>query len=205
VPRPGVDVEVVEDFTPGEANLDTGQGLFVGATERGAPIMTVHNMSDYKTKAGGTVGGGYDMYNGMLEFFQEGGTTAIISRTTPAAAALATGELGDWAVINAKDKGLWGNQVKVTAQTPIAVVGANPDGIRLRIDYNGVQGVEVSPAFSDIESATRCPPPTRRCSWLMGRMGRRQPPTTSRLWIGSSSTTDQGRSTPRPNWTRRSI
>lgn len=147
MPRPGVDVEIVETFEEGQAILDTSQGMFAGYTERGAPLTTVKNMADYRTLCGGRNGASV-MYDAVTGFFAEGGKTAYIARNAAAADVTAVGSLGTWSKFVAKSGGLWGNDIDVTAVAPVG--GA--DAIRLQVKYQDVV-VESSPNIANLDAA----------------------------------------------------
>jgi hypothetical protein len=146
VPNPGLDVEIVETFEPGEAILDTSQGMFAGYTEYGAPLTTVHNMADYRKYCGGR-NGASKMYDSVGAFFGEGGKTAYIGRNATVDGVPATGALGTWAEFTAKSQGLYGNDIDVKA---VAGLGANT--VRLQVIYKGVV-MESSPNIADYNAA----------------------------------------------------
>lgn len=147
MPQPGIDVEIVEFFQPGEAILDMGQGMFAGYTERGPNLATLHNMADYRKICGGR-NGASKTYDGVSSFFDEGGTTAYVARNETAVGVVAEGTLGTWADFAAKSQGVWGNDIDVTI---VAGVGA-VDKRRVQVSYQNAV-VETSPNIVDVPSA----------------------------------------------------
>jgi len=87
MPRPGTEVVIVDDSTPGGPSLNTGQAFFAGKTATAAAMGEVHSLKQY-TSAYGNRTGAADMYDAVSAFFQEGGGTLYIS---PAATADAAG------------------------------------------------------------------------------------------------------------------
>lgn len=87
MPRPGTDVVILDDATPGGPSLNTGQAFFVGQTATAGGMSEVHSLKQY-VNAYGSRTGGDKLYDAVNAFFQEGGGTAFIS---PAATEDAAG------------------------------------------------------------------------------------------------------------------
>lgn len=87
MPRPGTDVVILDDSTPGGPSLNTGQAFFVGKTGTAGGMTKVNSLKQYATVYGPRSGGS-KLYDGVAAFFQEGGGTAFIS---PAATEDAAG------------------------------------------------------------------------------------------------------------------
>jgi uncharacterized protein len=152
VPRPGVDVEVVPDATAGGPILDTGQGFFAGATQRGPLLKTVTSIAQYKSIMGDRSGGSL-MYDSVNAFFSEGGGTAIISRNVAAAAASAFIAFGTGLKAVAISPGTWANGMSVEAQTPPGVTpGPAGSPIVIAITYAGAL-VEASRVVNSVDEA----------------------------------------------------
>lgn len=114
MPRPGVTTQVLEDFIPAGAALNTGTGFIVGVTEKGpsnAPTRVL-SFRQYKDTFG-TLAGGPDMYKAAYSFFNEGGLYLWVVRAVASSAAEATGEALDWLDIVANGAGSWGNDIEV--------------------------------------------------------------------------------------------
>lgn len=88
MPRPGSDVVIVDDATPGGPSLNTGQAFFVGKAASGPTDAygEVHSLKQYKTDYGDRTGA-TDLYDAVNAFFQEGGGTAFIGNAATADAA----------------------------------------------------------------------------------------------------------------------
>lgn len=152
MPRPGVDVEVVDDIELGGPILDTGQLFVVGKTERGPLVGRASSMEEYRTKWGNRTGGS-KMYDGVWPFYQEGGANVVVARQIAADAAPAT---IDWATaftVDAASGGDWGNGIVVDAVTPAG--GASTPGSPIQIKVSDPDGeqVELSPVFSNKDAA----------------------------------------------------
>lgn len=79
MPRPGTDVVILDDTTPGGPSLNTGQAFFVGKPVSG-PLDAygeVHSLKQYKGIYGARTGA-VKLYDAVNAFFQEGGGTAYI-------------------------------------------------------------------------------------------------------------------------------
>lgn len=150
MPRPGIDVEIVDESEGQSPNLDTGQAFFVGATERGPSVGVAGSMSQFKDMFGGRTAGP-DVYDAVNAFFSEGSkSSAIVSRLTAAAALAATGLMGTVWKIDAVSPGTWGNSVTVTTKTPVGGATSAGSPIYLSVMYQGVE-VEVSPTLVDVD------------------------------------------------------
>jgi len=149
MPRPGVTVDVVDSVEGGSPILDTGQGFFVGATERGPEIGRAGSASEYKKKWGDRAGGSA-MYDSLGAFFDEGGSSAIISRAASGTGAKGTIAFGTGLIVDAISAGIWGNSIAVVA------VGAGAAGapIQISIRYKGTQ-VELSPICSTTDEVVQ--------------------------------------------------
>lgn len=81
MPRPGTDVTILDDATPGGPSLNTGQAFFVGLAESG-PTDESTQVGSYKqyTAAYGARSGGAALNDAVFAFFQEGGGVAHIAR-----------------------------------------------------------------------------------------------------------------------------
>jgi hypothetical protein len=81
MPRPGTDVTILDDATPGGPSLNTGQAFFVGLAASG-PTDGATEVTSYKqyTTAYGARSGGADLNDAVAAFFQEGGGIAHIAR-----------------------------------------------------------------------------------------------------------------------------
>lgn len=150
MPRPGVDVAVVDEVVGEQPILDTGQAFFVGKTERGPLWGRAGSQSEYESKWGLRTGGP-EMYDGVSSFFDEGGGAAIISKLSGAAGLAATIAAGTVWTIKAASPGTWGNNVKViTRQPATGSTGAAGQPIYLEVQYNSII-VEVSPTLYDAD------------------------------------------------------
>jgi Bacteriophage tail sheath protein len=153
VPRPGVDVAVVDEVIGEQPILDTGQAFFVGKTERGPLWGRASSMAEYKSKWGLRTGGP-EMYDAVGPFFDEGGGAAIISKLQGAAGVAASGAMAGMWTAKAVSPGTWGNNVKViTRQPATGSTGAAGQPIYLEVQYNNVI-VELSPTLYDADDGT---------------------------------------------------
>jgi phage tail sheath protein FI len=118
MPRPGTQIDIVDDAPFGGAVLDSGQAFFVGVTERGpvGDYERVQSLSQYAALYGGRTGGSL-MYDSAGAYFAEGGAELIVSRVSGANADVATIAFGS-ATANAASPGVWGNGVKLDAVGP---------------------------------------------------------------------------------------
>lgn len=127
MPRPGVTTQVLDDFTPAGAVLNTGTGMIVGITEKGPAFQPTKCLSfrNYKDTFG-ALAGGPDMYKAAYAFFQEGGLILWVVRATSSEGVPASGEAPGWLDIHANGPGEWGNDVEVTI-TPQPGPGGEAD------------------------------------------------------------------------------
>jgi hypothetical protein len=118
MPRPGTQIDIVDDAPFGGAVLDSGQAFFVGVTERGpvGDYARVQSLTQYAATYGARSGGSL-MYDSVGAYFAEGGAELIVSRASGANAAAATIAFGS-ATANASSPGSWGDDVSVDAVAP---------------------------------------------------------------------------------------
>lgn len=118
MPRPGVDVTLLD--TPGSISVptDTGTAFVTGLTERGPTTPTlIQSLSEYIDLFGDRVSYGF-LYDWAEEFFREGGNRLYIARVVGPAATSGTHNLLDNAaavslVVNADGPGDWSANYKV--------------------------------------------------------------------------------------------
>jgi phage tail sheath protein FI len=161
MPRPGVDVEIVDGAPAGSAALNTGTAFMTGVTERG-PVgnaVRVSSPSKYSATFGERSGGSL-LYDSVSAFFAEGGGDLYISRIAGPNSVSATGALGTTLTADAKSPGAWANGVKVDAvaptlleafRTPSTRAGATPPVV-LTVTYDG-DVVERSYSLADTADA----------------------------------------------------
>lgn len=150
MPRPGVDVEIVDEAIGQQPILDTGQGFFVGKTERGPSWGRAGSLAEYEEKWGSRTGG-VSMYDGVAPFFEEGGGSAIISKLDAAAAVKATANLGGAWQVDASSAGTWGNNIDVFTRQPLTgSTGAAGQPVYLQVMYNDSE-VERSPTLYSVD------------------------------------------------------
>jgi hypothetical protein len=124
MPRPGVDVEIVDGAPAGSAVLNTGTAFMAGVAERG-PVGTagkVSSLTAYVTTYGERAGGSL-LYDSVSAFFAEGGGDLYVSRIAGPNAVSATGALGTALTVDAISPGAWGNGIKVDTIAPSALEG----------------------------------------------------------------------------------
>jgi hypothetical protein len=119
MPRPGVDVNIVEEFIPGQAVLATDQSFMIGITERGpvGETLALHSGKQYESVYGSRVIDAV-LSDSAHSFFNEGGATLYVSRYAADGALSAEGDLGTGLVATAKGPGAWGNNLTVTLEAP---------------------------------------------------------------------------------------
>jgi phage tail sheath protein FI len=119
MPRPGVDVEIVDGSPAGSAVLNTGTAFMTGVAERGpvGSAVKVSSLSKYNATFGERSGGSL-LNDSVSAFFAEGGGDLYISRIAGPLSVAATGALGTTMTADAKSPGAWGNGVKVDAVAP---------------------------------------------------------------------------------------
>lgn len=95
MPRPGVDIVIVDGAPAGGLPLDTGQAFMVGATSKSTTdVAKVRSLREYEDLFGARSGAAL-MYDSVSAFFTERGSVAYISRLdTDVAAALDRFEYG---------------------------------------------------------------------------------------------------------------
>ena len=88
MPRPGTDVVILDDATPGGPSLNTGQAFFTGVTESGASDAygKVTSLKAYENGYGSR-SGGVPMYDAAAAFFQEGGGVLYVASSATGDAA----------------------------------------------------------------------------------------------------------------------
>lgn len=125
MPRPGVDISLVE--TPSVVNLptDSGTAFIVGLTDRGPLKATpVTSLSQFSTIFG-TRQSYSPVYDAVESFFREGGGLAYIGRPVGPAAASGSLNLTDNAaavslVVTANGPGAWSANYKVAVVAGVA-------------------------------------------------------------------------------------
>ena len=118
MPRPGVDVVISEPAPTGGAILDTGQGFFVGVSERG-PVdaaVSCRSLKEYERRYGGR-SGGQVIHDSVRAFFTERASTLWFARLSGPTAAAATATVGV-VQASASSPGLWGNGITVAFEAP---------------------------------------------------------------------------------------
>jgi uncharacterized protein len=144
MPRPGVDVVIVDDVPPGAAALNTGTAFMVGQTQRGpAGAVKVPTMRDYQS-AFGDRSGGQVLYDSVSAFFSEGGGDLFVSRLVSGDAAIASGLLGTSIEAEASSPGDWGNGLTLA----LAASGAS---FVLTVTLDG-EDVEKSPPVATAQA-----------------------------------------------------
>lgn len=146
MPRPGVDVTLVD--TPGTVAVqsDTGTFFVTGITERGplSPVL-ITSMNDYATKLGAWVSYGA-LYDTLDVFFREGGAKAYVSRVvgpnpTTGALNLLDSGAGVSLVVTANGPGAWSANYKVQV-----VAGGGSGTYQIKVlDSAGTTVLENSP------------------------------------------------------------
>jgi len=149
VPRPGVDVDVVEEVTESGPILDTGQGFFVGWTERGPDVGAVNSWGEFKKRFGDSRAANAPLYDDIMGFFSEGAGTAIIARDVPPDATEAEADLAAGLTAFAAGAGAWGNDVDVTTHYAAGSDAAG-EPIYLTVTYQGTE-VERSKTLSSLD------------------------------------------------------
>ena len=141
MPRPGADIVIADDNTPGGAVLDTGQTFFAGQAERG-PIdaaVQVNSFRHYKQLFGNRTGGSL-LYDAVYTYFAEGGTVLFVTRIVGNSGVAASLAFAD-GTVRAANPGAWGNDVDVVLL----------DGVITVVD-DGVT-VEESPVLTTMDDA----------------------------------------------------
>lgn len=148
MPRPGVDVEVLDEAVEQGAILDTGQGFFAGWTERGPDLGVARSSGDFKNRWGGRAANSA-LWDDVIGFFGEGGSAAVISRDISTDALVASDNLGSDVTVDAIGAGVWGNDVQVIATY---ATGSDTAGepIYIEVNYLGSK-VEQSTTVHDVD------------------------------------------------------
>jgi hypothetical protein len=115
MPRPGTQIDIVDDTPVAGAVLDTGQAFFVGSSQKGpvGEAKVLHSLGEFKQWYGERAGGSL-LYDALYAYFSEGGAIAIVSRAAGTGSAVATGEQAGSVSFTAASPGTWGNAVVVT-------------------------------------------------------------------------------------------
>ena len=152
MPRPGVDVNIMDEPVRAEANLDPSQGFMVGVTERGRAGMC-QSFTEFKDKYGGRTADTKNLYDAARSFFEEsGGATLYISPVAGPTAAEAEGDLSTFIHVTARGTGAWGDTFKVTTVAPASLTEQAAGGVVYSV-LEGTTEVERSPALSTVEDA----------------------------------------------------
>jgi hypothetical protein len=162
MPRPGVTTQVLDDFVPQGAALNTGTGMIVGPTEKGPANTPTKIMSHRQYKdTFGALAGGPDMYKAAYAFFNEGGLYLWVVRAANAAAVEATGQVLGWLDITANGEGEWGNGVVVIIE-PQGINDPDPVKYVVKVEEDGelkeqsipLEGPEVAGFKSNLVTLT---------------------------------------------------
>lgn len=152
MPRPGVDVFIMDEPMKAEANLDPSQSFMVGFTERGR-VGIVQSFTEYKNMYGGRTADTVDLYDAAREFFEEsGGATLYISPMYGPAASEAEADLGTIIHVSARGAGVWGNTLVVKTLAPTSMTELAMGGVVFQV-LDGTDEVERSPAYSTVDQA----------------------------------------------------
>lgn len=123
MPRPGVEVLIVDGAPAGSAILNTGTAFMAGVSERG-PVGTavkVTSLKSYRATFGERAGGSV-LSDSVATYFSEGGGDLYVSRVSGDTAVAASGDLGTSVSADAVSPGEWGNKLKlelVAATAPL--------------------------------------------------------------------------------------
>lgn len=122
MPRPGVDVLIVNDAPPGGPQFLTGRAFFAGGTQRGPTdrAVEVRSVAEFE-RTYGARSGFATFYDSVVAFFTEGGASLLIARVAGATAAPATAAFGGLTAV-ATSPGAWGNGVTVRTLAPSTTV-----------------------------------------------------------------------------------
>lgn len=152
MPRPGVDVNIMDDPVTAEAILDPSQGFMVGVTERGRVGM-VQSFSEFQKKYGNRTAATKDLYDAVRGFYEESnGATLYISPVHGPGAVEAEADLSTFLHVTARGPGIWGNDVVVKTLTPQSLTEQAMGGVVYSVEVDGVE-VERSPAYAGLEDA----------------------------------------------------
>jgi hypothetical protein len=156
MPRPGVDVNIMDEPVQAEANLDPSQGFMAGNTERGRVGMC-QSFTEFKKKYGGRNSDTMHLYDAARGFFEEsGGATLYISPINGDTAAESEADLGTFLHVNARGAGLWGDDIEVKTIAPTSMTEQAMGGVVYQVNYGtapDVVEVERSPALITIDQA----------------------------------------------------
>jgi hypothetical protein len=122
MPRPGVDVEIVDGAPSGSLGFNTGTAFMAGTSERG-PVGSAEKVTSSENYGAiyGDRSGGSLLYDSVRAYFAEGGSDLYVSRIAGPNADSATGALGTTLTVDAKSPGDWANGVKVDAVAPASL------------------------------------------------------------------------------------
>jgi hypothetical protein len=150
MPRPGVDIDIVEEYTQGQANLDPSQAFMIGTAQRGpANVPTlIQSMNDFRTTFGDRLVAEPWLYDAATGFFGQEGETLYVTRYNGGAAVAAAGDLGTMLHVTAWGPGVWGNGVEVSTVTPTGAAEAALGAAVIEVVI-GDELVERSPSMTD--------------------------------------------------------
>lgn len=152
MPRPGVDVHIMDEPVQAEANLDPSQGFMAGSTERGRAGV-VQSLAQYKDKYGGRTAATQKMYDAVRSFFEEsGGATLYISPIAGPTAVEASGDLDTFLHVTTRGTGVWGNAILVKTLDPTSLIEQASGGVVYQV-LDGATEVERSPAMATLDQA----------------------------------------------------
>src|SRR5215831_506391 len=119
MPRPGVEISLVEVAPARTPPTDTGVFFAVGPAAQGdqTQAVLVRSMAEFESKFGARVTYSY-LWDAMDCFYKEGGSDAYIARVVGPAPVVATVTLKDGSnsntlQVNANSPGAWGNNLRV--------------------------------------------------------------------------------------------
>jgi len=119
MPRPGVDISLVEVAPARTPPTDTGVFFAVGPASQGDPTQAVlcRSMAEFEAKFGARVTYSY-LWDAMDCFYKEGGSNVYIARVVGPAPVTATVTLKDGSNANtlqvlANSPGAWGNNLRI--------------------------------------------------------------------------------------------
>lgn len=152
MPRPGVDVNIMDDPVQAQANLDPSQAFMAGVTERGrAGVCT--SLSDFKKKYGGRTADTKDLYDAARAFFEEsGGATLYVSPINGPTAVEAGGDLSTFLHVSARGSGDWANGITVDSVAPTSMIEQATGGVVYEVK-DGTDVIERSPALITVDEA----------------------------------------------------
>jgi hypothetical protein len=152
MPRPGVDVNILDDPVQAEAILDPSQAFMVGVTERGR-AGTVHSYSEFKKKYGGRTAATALLYDAVRSHYEEAGAgTVYVSPVHGDGAVEAAADLATFLHVVARGPGSWGNGIDVETVAPSSLIEQAMGGVVYVVSLDGEE-VERSPAYATAEEA----------------------------------------------------